>query len=58
MGKATVSNLVATVRGDFIPVQESTYIGNLQAGTSDYYDIEVKLIKLLIDMYIWIKHKD
>jgi hypothetical protein len=45
MGKATVSNLVATVKGDFEPVQESTYIGNLQAGTSDYYDIEVKPTK-------------
>jgi len=41
MGKATISNLTATVRGDFTPVQETTYIGNIQAGNSDYYDIDV-----------------
>ena len=41
MGKATLSNLVATVNGDVIPAQESSYIGNIQAGNSDYYDIEV-----------------
>ena len=45
LGKATVSNLIATVRGDFEPVQEETYIGNVQAGNSDYYDIEVKPTK-------------
>lgn len=45
MGKATVSNLTATVEGDFEPVQESNYIGNIQAGNSDYYDIEVKPTK-------------
>jgi hypothetical protein len=45
MGKATVSNLIATVTGDLVPVQETTYIGNLQAGSSDYYDIEVKPTK-------------
>ena len=42
MGKATISNLIATVRGDYEPVQEETYIGNVQAGNSDYFDIEVK----------------
>ena len=41
MGNATISNLTATVTGDLTPVQESTYIGNVQAGNADYYDIEV-----------------
>ncbi|MBR6253263.1 MAG: hypothetical protein IKR04_05470 [Clostridia bacterium] len=45
LGKATVSNLIATVRGDYEPVQEETYIGNVQAGNSDYYDIEVRPTK-------------
>ena len=46
MGKATISNLTATVTGDFEPMQEMTYIGNIQAGNSDYYDIEVKPTKV------------
>ncbi len=41
MGKATVSNLTASVEGDYTSVQPINYIGNLTAGTSDYYDIEV-----------------
>lgn len=41
MGKATVSNLTASVEGDYTSVQEINYIGNLNAGSSDYYDIEV-----------------
>lgn len=41
MGKATVSNLTASVEGDYTSVQEINYIGNLTAGNSDYYDIEV-----------------
>lgn len=41
MGKATVSNLTASVEGDYSSVQSINYIGNLNAGTSDYYDIEV-----------------
>ena len=45
MGKAIISNLTATVSGDFTPSQESTYIGNVQAGYSDYYDIEVTPLK-------------
>ncbi len=45
MGKATISNLTASVKGDFEASQESTYIGNIQAGNSDYYDIEVKPLK-------------
>lgn len=41
MGKAKVSNLTASVEGDFTAVQAINYIGNLEAGTSDYYDIMV-----------------
>ncbi|MBQ9280137.1 MAG: hypothetical protein IJ215_03730 [Clostridia bacterium] len=41
MGKATVSNLTASVEGDYVSVQPINYIGNLTAGNSDYYDIEV-----------------
>ncbi len=45
MGKATISNLTASVEGDYTSVQPINYIGNLAAGTSDYYDIEVKPTK-------------
>ena len=41
MGKATISNLTASVEGDFTAVQAINYIGNLDAGNSDYYDIAV-----------------
>ncbi len=41
MGKATVSNLTASVEGDYTCVQSINYIGNLEPGNSDYYDIEV-----------------
>ncbi|MBQ9266668.1 MAG: hypothetical protein IJ217_00010 [Clostridia bacterium] len=41
MGRATVSNLTASVEGDYTSVQSINYIGNLNTGTSDYYDIEV-----------------
>ncbi len=41
MGKATISNLTASVEGDYSPNQAMNYIGNLTTGTSDYYDIEV-----------------
>lgn len=41
MGRATVSNLTARVEGDYTCAQEINYIGNLTAGTSDYFDIEV-----------------
>lgn len=41
MGKATISNLTASVEGDYTSVQPINYIGNLTAGNSDYYDIEV-----------------
>ena len=45
MGKATVSNLTASVEGDYESVQSINYIGNLTAGTSDYYDIEIRPTK-------------
>ncbi len=45
MGKATVSNLTASVEGDYTSVQSINYIGNLSTGTSDYYDIEVSPTK-------------
>ena len=45
MGKATISNLTASVEGDYESVQSINYIGNLNAGTSDYYDIEIKPLK-------------
>ena len=41
MGKAKVSNLTASVEGDFTAVQPINYIGNLEAGNSDYYDIMI-----------------
>lgn len=45
MGKAVVSNLTASVEGDYESVQTINYIGNLNAGSSDYYDIEIKPTK-------------
>lgn len=45
MGKATVSNLTASVEGDYTSVQSINYIGNLNAGSSDYYDLEVSPTK-------------
>lgn len=41
MGKAVVSNLTASVEGDFIAKSEFNYIGNLEAGKSGYFDIDV-----------------
>lgn len=41
MGKAKVSNLTVSVEGDYTAVQSINYIGNLEAGNSDYYDISV-----------------
>lgn len=41
MGKAKVSNLTASVEGDYVTTQSINYIGNLEAGNSDYYDISV-----------------
>lgn len=41
MGKAVVSNLTASVEGDYMASQAINYIGNLEAGNSDYYDIQV-----------------
>lgn len=45
MGKAKVSNLTASVEGDYEAVQTINYIGNLEAGNSDYYDIQVRPLK-------------
>lgn len=45
MGKAKVSNLTASVEGDYVATQTINYIGNLEAGNSDYYDISVKPTK-------------
>ncbi len=41
MGKAKVSNLTASVEGDYTSTQSINYIGNLEAGSTDYYDIQV-----------------
>ncbi len=46
MGKAAVSNLTASVEGDYTSVQSINYIGNLEAGSSDYFDIEVTPTKV------------
>ena len=42
MGKSTISNLIARIKSDTVTTsQETVYIGNVQSGSSDYYDIEV-----------------
>ena len=41
MGKAVISNLTASVEGDFTAKNEFNYIGNLEAGKSGYFDIDV-----------------
>ena len=41
MGKAKASNLTASVEGDYKATQDINYIGNLEAGNTDYYDITV-----------------
>ena len=41
MGKARVANLTASVEGDYKATQDINYIGNLEAGNTDYYDIMV-----------------
>lgn len=45
MGKAKVSNLTASVSGDYMSTQDINYIGNLEAGNSDYYDFQVTASK-------------
>lgn len=45
MGKARVSNLTASVEGDYKSIQDINYIGNLEAGNTDYYDIMVTPMK-------------
>ncbi len=41
MGKAKMSNLNVSVRGDFEPKNQMNYVGNIEAGKNDYYDIEI-----------------
>lgn len=41
MGKAVISNLTASVEGDFTSKNDFNYIGNLEAGKSGYFDIDV-----------------
>jgi len=41
MGKAVISNLTASVEGNFSAKNEFNYIGNLDAGKSGYFDIDV-----------------
>ena len=41
-GKATISNLSVTVTGDYSPVSETNYIGNIEAGNGSYSEIEVR----------------
>jgi len=41
MGKATISNLNVTVEGDYTPKNESTYIGNVDAGKGSFSEVEV-----------------
>ncbi|MBP3284196.1 MAG: hypothetical protein J6M02_01710 [Clostridia bacterium] len=41
MGKATISNLNVTVEGDYTAKNESTYIGNVDAGKGSFSEVEV-----------------
>lgn len=41
-GKATISNLSVTVKGDYSPVNQTNYIGNVEAGSGSYSEIEVR----------------
>jgi len=41
-GKATVSNLSVSVDGDYSAVNETNYIGNVEAGSGSYSEIEVR----------------
>lgn len=41
-GKATISNLTVTIEGDYSPVNETNYIGNVEAGSGSYSEIEVR----------------
>lgn len=41
-GKATISNLTVTVKGDYSPVNQTNYIGNVEAGSGSYSEIEVR----------------
>ena len=41
-GKATISNLSVSIEGDYSPVTETNYIGNVEAGSGSYSEIEVR----------------
>ena len=41
-GKATISNLSVTIEGDYSPVNTTNYIGNVEAGSGSYSEIEVR----------------
>lgn len=41
-GKATISNLSVTVEGDYSSVNSTNYIGNIEAGSGSYSEIEVR----------------
>jgi len=44
-GKATISNLSVTIEGDYSPVNQTNYIGNVDAGSGSYSEIEVRAEK-------------
>ena len=41
-GKATISNLSVTIEGDYSSVNTTNYIGNVEAGSGSYSEIEVR----------------
>lgn len=41
-GKATISNLSVSINGDYSPVNPTNYIGNVDAGSGSYSEIEVR----------------
>lgn len=45
-GKVTLNNLMIRIEGDVETANKSTYIGNLESGTSDYYEAEFTANKL------------
>lgn len=44
-GKATISNLSVSIEGDYSPVATTNYIGNVEAGTGSYSEIEIRADK-------------
>lgn len=41
-GKATISNLSVSVEGDYSSVNQTNYIGNVEAGSGSYSEVEVR----------------